>query len=100
MHAAHDEAQAMFSSIDVATSLLNQDTESPPKTFRLEDFDSEQQMPTREAQEIIMSHPLAKAQSRTHIQTDQYTPEGRLLGAFTTRSEGITQATYRHPEVC
>ena len=33
MHAAHDEAQAVFSSIDVSTSLLNQDTESPPKTF-------------------------------------------------------------------
>ena len=40
MHAAHDEAQAMFSSIDVTTSLLNQDTESPPETLRLEDFDA------------------------------------------------------------
>ena len=26
-------------------------------------------------------------------------PEGRLFGAFTTRGEGITQATYRYPKV-
>ena len=28
---------------------------------------------------------------------DGYVPQGRLLGAYTTRGEGIAQATYRFP---
>ena len=31
------------------------------------------------------------------MSTEQYIPEGRLFGAYTTRGEGITQATFRFP---
>ena len=46
-----------------------------------------------------MRHSLPKAISRKNVQLPGYVPEGRLFGAFTTRGEGITQATYRYPKV-
>ena len=46
-----------------------------------------------------MRHSLPKAVSRKNVQLPGYVPEGRLFGAFTTRGEGITQATYRYPKV-
>ena len=46
-----------------------------------------------------MRHTLPKAVSRKNVQLPGYVPEGRLFGAFTTRGEGITQATYRYPKV-
>ena len=49
------------------------------------------------AKRIILDHPLPKARQRTNIISDDYVPEGRLLGALTTRGEGITQATFRFP---
>ena len=53
----------------------------------------------QDAMAIVQCHSLPKARSRTNIATDAYTPQGRLFGAFTTRGEGITQATYRYPKV-
>ena len=50
-----------------------------------------------EAKDILLNHPLPKARQRTNIVSDDYVPEGRLFGAFTTRGEGITQATFRFP---
>ena len=50
-----------------------------------------------EAKDILLNHPLPKARQRTNIVSDDYIPEGRLFGAFTTRGEGITQATFRFP---
>ena len=64
-----------------------------------EEGDEEGKMTTKEAQEIIMKHSLPKATSRKNVQLPGYVPEGRLFGAFTTRGEGITQATYRYPKV-
>ena len=56
-------------------------------------------MDLQDAIDIVQRHSLPKARSRTNITTDSYTPQGRLFGAFTTRGEGITQATYRYPKV-
>ena len=50
-----------------------------------------------EAKDILLNHPLPKARQRTNIVSDDYIPEGRLFGAFTTRGEGVTQATFRFP---
>ena len=46
-----------------------------------------------EAKDILLNHPLPKARQRTNIVSDDYIPEGRLFGAFTTRGEG----TFRFP---
>ena len=56
-------------------------------------------MTTKEAQEIIMKHSLPKATSRKHVQLPGCVPKGRLFGAFTSRGEGVTQATYNYPRV-
>ena len=58
---------------------------------------SNDEMSEDDAKEIILNHPLPKARQRTNIVSDDYVPEGRLFGAFTTRGEGITQATFRFP---
>ena len=50
-----------------------------------------------EAKSILLNHPLPKARQRTNVVSDGYVPEGRLFGAFTTRGEGIAQATFRFP---
>ena len=47
---------------------------------------------------LLLNHRLAKAKQRTNVTTPTYTPQGRLLGAYTTRGEGITQASYRFPQ--
>ena len=44
---------------------------------------------------LIINHRLPKAKQRTNVVVDGYVPQGRLLGAYTTRGEGIAQATYR-----
>ena len=41
-----------------------------------------------EARDILLNHPLPKARQRTNIVSEDYVPEGRLFGAFTTRGEG------------
>ena len=41
-----------------------------------------------EAKDILLNHPLPKARQRTTIVRDDYIPEGRLFGAFTTRGRG------------
>ena len=46
---------------------------------------------------LIINHRLPKAKQRTNVVVDGYVPQGRLLGAYTTRGEGIAQATYRFP---
>ena len=51
-----------------------------------------EEMSEIEAKNILLNHPLPKARQRTNIVSDDYIPEGRLFGAFTTRGEGITQA--------
>ena len=58
---------------------------------------SNDEMSEDDAKEIILNHPLPKARQRTNIVSDDYVPEGRLFGAFTTRGEGITQGTFRFP---
>ena len=58
---------------------------------------SNDEMSEDDAKKIILDHPLPKARQRTNIVSDDYVPEGRLFGAFTTRGEGITQATFRFP---
>ena len=58
---------------------------------------SNDEMTEDDAKKIILDHPLPKARQRTNIVSEDYVPEGRLFGAFTTRGEGITQATFRFP---
>ena len=103
------EPEAMFSSLDAAAPDIDITLIIlPPKDFDIEDLDVEIEeeegevegkMTTKEAQEIIMRHSLPKATSRKNVQLPGYVPEGRFFGAFTTRGEGITQATYRYPRV-
>ena len=82
------EPKVMFSSLDAASHNINTTLISPPKTLT-----------TKEVQEIIMKHSLPKATSRKNVQLPGYVPEGRLLGAFTTRGEGIIQVTNRYRRV-
>ena len=51
------------------------------------------------AKTTLLSHVLPKARQRTNVFKDVYQPRGSLFGAFTTRGEGITQATFRFPEI-
>ena len=51
------------------------------------------------AKATLLSHNLPKARRRTNVFKDVYQAKGRLFGAFTTRGEGITQATFRFPEI-
>ena len=48
-----------------------------------------------EVKKLLLSHSLPKARQRTNVFKDSYQPRGRLFGAFTTRGEGITQASFR-----
>ena len=101
------EPEVMFSSLETSPPAVQLNSSSTPKTFNIEDLDAdteqeeeheEGEMTLKEAQEIIMRHSLPKAVSRKNVQLPGYVPEGRLFGAFTTRGEGITQATYRYPQ--
>ena len=56
-----------------------------------------EEMSEIEAKDILLSHALPKARPRTNMVSDDYIPEGRLFGAFATRGDGITQATFRFP---
>ena len=47
----------------------------------------------------LMQHSLPKSRTRTNVVTTQYTPRGRLFGAYTTRGMGSTHATWRFPKV-
>ena len=47
----------------------------------------------------LMQHSLPKSRTRTHVVTTQYTPRGRLFGAYTTRGMGSTHATWRFPQI-
>ena len=51
------------------------------------------------AKSTLLNHVLPKARQRTNVFKDVYQPRGRLFGAFTTRGVGITQATFRFPEI-
>ena len=51
------------------------------------------------AKATLLSHNLPKVRQRANVLKDVYQPRGRLFGAFTTRGEGITQATFRFPEI-
>ena len=102
------EPEVMFSSLETSPPIIPLNSSSTPKTFNIEDLDADTEqeeeneeggMTRKEAQEIIMRHSLPKAVSRKNVQLPGYVPEGRLFGAFTTRGEGITQATYRYPKV-
>ena len=98
----------MFSSLETSPPATQLNSSSAPKTFNMENLDTETEheeesedggVTKKESQEIIMRHSLPKAVSRKNVQLPGYVPEGTLFGAFTTRGEGITQATYRYPEV-
>ena len=102
------EPEVVFSFLDVAPTDIDITLTTPPKSYNIEDLDAEteeegaheeEKMTIKEAQEIIMNHSLPKATSRKNVQLPGYVPDGRLFGAFTTRGEGITQATYRYPRV-
>ena len=60
----------------------------PPTEFEVEN-----------AKRIVLEHSLPRAKHRTNVSTKDYVPRGRLFGGFTTRGEGITNATFRYPEV-
>ena len=90
------EPEVMFSSLEAPTPEIDITLLSPPKTYNNEGLDAETEqeeegdddgMTRKEAQEIIMRH------------LPGHVPEGRLIGAFTTRGEGITQVPYRYPKV-
>ena len=49
--------------------------------------------------DTLLQHKLPKARQRTNVVTQDYTPRGRLFGGYATRSEGVTMASYRFPEV-
>ena len=51
------------------------------------------------AKRAVPQHSLPRARQRTNVSTKDYVPRGRLFGGFTTRGEGITNATFRYPEV-
>ena len=55
------------------------------------------EMQVEEARKVLEDHPLPRARQRTNVRSDDYIPQGRLFGAYTTRGEGITQATFRFP---
>ena len=115
-----DEAvnpQMHFSALENNTLLDENLPTRAVKVFNLEDCDAKTEplgdedlqdrnaeeeksaMTTSEAIDILLNHALPKSRSRTNVSTKAYIPQGRLFGAFTTRGEGITQATYRYPEV-
>ena len=48
---------------------------------------------------VLLNHTLPKSRTRTNVVTTDYTPRGRLFGAYTTRGVGITHAAFRFPEV-
>ena len=52
-------------------------------------------MTTEDARRILLDRPLPRARQRTNVCTEDYVPQGRLFGAYTTRGEGMTQATFR-----
>ena len=87
-----------------------QTASSQPTVFHLDDNDAptEQEIPITldamhasmtvdDARRILIEHPLPKSRQRTNVCTDTYIPQARLFGAFTSRGEGITQATFRFP---
>ena len=49
--------------------------------------------------ELCLNIAFPRAKHRTNVSTKDYVPRGRLPGGFTTRGEGITNATFRYPEV-
>ena len=51
------------------------------------------------AKRIVLEHSLPRAKHRTNVSTKDYVPRGRLFGGFATRGEGVTNATFRYPEV-
>ena len=48
---------------------------------------------------LCFSNSLPKARQRTSVSTKDYVPRDRLFGGFTTRGAGITNATFRYPDV-
>ena len=57
------------------------------------------QSEAEQARMTLLQHSLPKARQRTNVSTKDYVPRGRSLGGFTTRGDGITDATLRFPEV-
>ena len=51
------------------------------------------------AKKTVLQHSLPKARQRTNVSTKDYVPRGRVFGGFTTRGEGITNVTFRYPDV-
>ena len=51
------------------------------------------------AKRIVLEHSLPRAKHRANVSAKDYVPPGRLFGGFATRGEGITNATFRYPEV-
>ena len=49
-----------------------------------------------EAKQLLLSHSLPKARQRTNVFKDI---EGETTWGFATRGEGITQASFRFPEI-
>ena len=54
------------------------------------------------AKMAVLQHSLPKARAarqRTNVSTKNHVPRGSLFGGFTTRGEGITNATFRYLDV-
>ena len=56
------------------------------------------EMSEDEAKKILLEHSLPKARQRANIVSDDYFPEARFFGTFTTRGEGMTQTAFRFPQ--
>ena len=76
-----------------AATMTNLESSNEAATTR----NGSEEMSEIEAKASLLNQPLPKARQRTNIVSDDSIPEGRLFGAFTTRGEGITQATFCFP---
>ena len=112
--ASDNEAQTVeVSQFPTSATAAQPSAQDEPLTFRLEDQDAPTEpeipipleamhasMTTEDARRILLDHPLPRARQRTNVCTEDYVPQGRLFGAYTTRGEGMTQATFRFPLGC
>ena len=88
--------QAITSATPHFVSLEDNDAPTEPEIPILIDA-MHAAMTDDQARKVLLDHPLPKARQRTNVLTKDYIHQGRLFGAYTTRGEGVTQATFRFP---
>ena len=84
------DGSAATTTYDATDTLSGPESSTEAATTR----NGSDEMSEIEAKNFLLNHPLPKARQRTNVVSDDYVPEGRLFGAFTTRGEGISQATF------